>query len=429
MAKFKFFQSIVYLSILSIITTLIWYYNLEHIGMPVFALIALGILIFDKNGMSVIPFFLNMMFMVSQTEWSLELIPQYLYLLPFIAIPGFIIHIIRFKQGFFKGKLAIPLTLLFLTMLLSSINVIEINLNYLFYISIGLVYLLVYFFFVSSIKGDNLKFLIKLFVVTGVMTSVQVLLYYIRVDDIANALENKTIDLGWGISNFIATYLIIFISSMFYFMKKYKFHVFWVLLGFFEIIMLLFTLSRGGISAFLVTLVFLMIYLYYGYEHKLRMTFNILLGLVLVVGFVYIRIDYFTTIWLRLTDSFFDDSGRFDLWIEAWNNFVKYPILGAGVFARVEGDYFGFYHNTILHTMGTLGSLGLISIIWQGVLVLLIFLKKLNLEKAILLIALIGANIHGMVDNVYYMPQFMVLFFIIIAAVENYNKENLEEAI
>jgi len=45
-----------------------------------------------------------------------------------------------------------------------------------------------------------------------------------------------------------------------------------------------------------------------------------------------------------------------------------------------------------------------------------------------LLIALFGANIHGMVDNVYYMPQFMVIFFIIIAAVENHNltlKEDL----
>lgn len=428
MTKFKFFQSITYLCLLSSLTTLIWYYNLEHIGIPVFAGIALLILVFDRNGMSVIPFFLNSMFMISQTEWSLDLIPTYLYFLPLMIIPGFVIHVIRFKVKFFQGKLALPLSLLFLAMLLSTINVVDINLNYLFYLLIGLFYLLVYFFFVSSIKGDNLQFLIKLFVITGVMISFQVLLYYLRVEDIAYALEHKTIDLGWGISNFIATYLIMFIASMFYFIKKYKFHVFWVLLAFFEIIMLLFTLSRGGILAFLVTLVFLMIYLYYGYEHKVKMTLNILLGLLLVAGFVYLRLDYFTTIWNRLTESFFDDSGRIELWIEAWNNFLAHPVFGAGVFARVEGDYFGFYHNTILHTIGTLGSIGLVSLLWQGFLVLIIFLKKLNLEKAILLIALIGANIHGMVDNVYYMPQFMIIFFIVIAAVENHNKNVLEEA-
>ena len=54
------------------------------------------------------------------------------------------------------------------------------------------------------------------------------------------------------------------------------------------------------------------------------------------------------------------------------------------------------------------------------------FINRFTIEKTILLIALIGANIHGMVDNVYYMPQFMIIFFIIIAGVENYNLDLLE---
>ena len=42
-----------------------------------------------------------------------------------------------------------------------------------------------------------------------------------REDDVIHALEAKTLNLGWGISNFIATYLIMFISSTVYFIKKY----------------------------------------------------------------------------------------------------------------------------------------------------------------------------------------------------------------
>jgi hypothetical protein len=34
-----------------------------------------------------------------------------------------------------------------------------------------------------------------------------------------------------------------------------------------------------------------------------------------------------------------------------------------------------------------------------------------------------AANIHGMVDNVYYQLQFMALFFVIISVVEAYNRE------
>jgi hypothetical protein len=79
-----------------------------------------------------------------------------------------------------------------------------------------------------------------------------------------------------------------------------------------------------------------------------------------------------------------------------------------------------------MHTIATLGLVGLASIIWQSVEVVKMFINKWTVEKSILLIALIGANIHGMVDNVYYMPQFMIIFFIIIAAVENYNDFSLE---
>ena len=75
------------------------------------------------------------------------------------------------------------------------------------------------------------------------MISIQILIYYLRVDDIILAIESKSIDLGWGISNFIATYLIMFIASMTYFVKKYKLHLFWIILFLFEIAMLLLTLE------------------------------------------------------------------------------------------------------------------------------------------------------------------------------------------
>lgn len=427
MIKADFFRSIGYLVILSIITTLIWYFGLEHIGIPVFAGIAIAILIINKNGIAVMPFFLNMLFMISQTEWSLTLIPKYLFIVPVALIVGFIIHIIRFRPtSFFNGKLTKPLVLLFLSMLLTMYTIDSISLIYAFYFVIGLFYLFVYFFFKSSLTGDNLKYLIRLFAITGIMISVQVLIFYLRVDDVVTALKTKNLDLGWGISNFIATYLIIFISAMFYFIKKYKLHIFWVIVAALEVMALVFTLSRGGILSFSITFIFLLIYLFHGYEHKVKMIINLLIAFIILAAFVYFKIDYFITIWNRLFADFFADSGRFDLWVEAFDKFKAHPLFGSGLFARVTGDYFGFYHNTILHTAATLGLVGLTSLIWQFVIIIKIFFNKLTLEKAILFIALIGANIHGMVDNVYYMPQFMIIFFIIIAAVENHDEFLLE---
>ena len=426
MFKENFFQSFTYIIALSAITLFFWFFGLEEIGMPLFAIAAVATLSLNKNGIAVVPLFMNMMFMISQTQWSLDVIPMYLYILPIVLIVGFLVHIIRFRPKLFTGKLLYPLLLLLAAMFLSMINAEFIDINYLFYCLIGVFYLMIYFFFKGSAKGDNLQFLIRLFVISGILVSLQVLIFYIRVDDVVLALETKNLDLGWGISNFVATYLIIFISATFYFIKKFKLHIFWVLVAAFEIIMLVYTLSRGGIFAFIITFVLLMYYLFRGYEQKFSMAMNVIIGFVVVAITVLLTREYFAAVWHRLSDGFFIDNGRFDLWGQAWVKFKSHPIFGAGLFARVTDSYFGFYHNTFMHTIATLGLVGLASIIWQSVEVVKMFINKWTVEKSILLIALIGANIHGMVDNVYYMPQFMIIFFIIIAAVENYNDFSLE---
>jgi O-antigen ligase len=426
MAEIRFFKSLPYFLILSLITLVFWYLKLDMIGMTIFAFLATIMLIFNRDGFAVLPFFLNMMFMISETEWSLATIPIYLYILPIFLIIGLTVHIIRFKVKIFTGKLKYPLLLLFLAMLLSSFNVEDFTINYLFYCLIGVFYLFIYFYFRGSLDGDNLDDLIKLFAVIGVMIALQVLIYYLRVDDVIYALENKRIDLGWGLSNTNATYLVMFISILVYYVKKHKFNYLLVILLSFEILMLLFTLSRGGILTFVITLIPLIIFLFYGYKNKLKMAMNIIIGLVVIGLVVWLRTDIFETIWLRLLDRGFDDTGRFAIWIEAWEMYKTYPLFGGGLFARVSNDYFSLYHNTILHTMATLGTVGLIAIIWQFIEIFKVFFKKLTSEKAILAIMLIAANIHGMLENVYYMPQFMLIFFIVIAAVENHNIEVLK---
>lgn len=426
MIKQEFYRTTEYLVILSVLTYVFWSFELEQLGMPLFALLAIVLLATNKNTIAVVPVFFNMMFMISQTEWSLEMIPIYLYLLPVLIIAGFVIHFIRFRPRFSKGKLFWPLLLLFLAMIFSMLNAEKIDLNYGFYLIIGLFYLLIYFFFNGSLKGDNLSYLIRLFLILGILVSLQVLTFYLKVDDAVDALSTKNLDLGWGISNFVATYLIIFISATFYHIKRDKLHVVWVLLAVFEIVMLFFTLSRGGISAFFITFFFLIYYLYHKSDEKNKLTVSILIGVFTLIISFFIAKDYYLAIYYRLTDGFFVDNGRFILWEEALNKFIANPIFGSGLFARVSGSYFGFYHNTFMHTLATLGIIGLISIIWQIIVILKIFFNNITIQKMILLIALFGGNIHGMVDNVYYMPQFMIIFFVIIAAVENHDHGILE---
>ncbi|MCK5732282.1 MAG: O-antigen ligase family protein, partial [Tenericutes bacterium] len=266
-------------------------------------------------------------------------------------------------------------------------------------------------------------YLIRIFVILGVMISIQIMIYYLRVDDIILAIENKSIDLGWGISNFIATYLIMFIVSMTYFVKKYKLHLFWIILFLFEIAMLFFTLSRAGILAFLATSVLLIVFMFVKYDHKWNLLLNLIIGVIIMSAIGYFTKEYFIAIWDRLEVFGLDDSGRIDIWYEAIDVFKANPIFGGGVFARRPGlNELRMFHNTILHVLACFGIIGGIALIVQLISILRIFLYQFSQKKAILLIALIGANIHGLVDNTYLMPQYMVIMLIMIAVVENGNK-------
>lgn len=421
MLENKFFKSTLYFSIISLITTIIWFFGLESIGMPIFTAIAVAILIINKNGIHILPFLLNMLFMISRTEWSMDTIPIYLYILPTLLLLAMVFHMIKNKIKLFDGKLKYPLLMLLAAMLLSTINAETFTIGYIFYYFIGIFYLFIYFFFKGSLKGNNLEYLIKLFSVLGVMIAIQILLYHLRFDDILYVIRNNDIDLGWGISNFVATYLSMFIVSIFYYIKTCKKGYYLIPLVLFEVTMLMLTSSRGGILAFGSALVFLVFFLNYNAKNKYKILIYLSLVVLISLIAVYINLDFFQTMFKRLFSNFFDDNYRFINWEKGWNAFIANPIFGSGIFSEVNDNYFKLYHSTIIHTLGTLGIFGLIALIWQFVNILQVFLNKLNMKKSILLIAVVAANVQGLIDNVYYMPQFMIIFFIIVSATENQN--------
>lgn len=430
MTEKHFFTNLPYLIMISLATLLIWYFKIEAIGMLAFAGIVFLLLLVVKNTIYTLPFILNMLFMISQTEWDMTLIPSYLYIVPAVLILGFVLHTIIYRVKLFGGRFFLGVLLMALAAIISTlINNPLWSMSTLLIVLVAVFFLFLYSFLVHTLEGDHVLYLLKIFAILGVMISLQVALYYLDPSiDINDALEHKTLDVGWGISNFIATYLIMFIVTTTYFIKRYRLHIFWIILSLFEISMLLFTLSRAGIIAFLLTLVLLIIYMFVGYDHKWTLLLNLFIGVVLVGIAGYFLRDYFITVWDRLELFGLDDNGRIALWKEAWNTFKENRVFGAGVFARQTDTSLNdlrMFHNTFLNMLAWFGTLGGVALLIQIVSIILIFFTKLTQEKAILLIALIGANLHGMVDNIYLMPQYMVIMFIIIAIVENANKIDL----
>jgi O-antigen ligase len=421
MEKRAFLYQMPYLAILGFLALFFWTFKLEYIGIPLFMLWFVVLLVTKEDSTPSIPVLFASLFMISQTEWSFSQIPLYLYLTPVMILIGFFIHIIKYKVRLFYGKLLFGLSLFLVAMLLSTINASYVDFYYVFYVFIGFVYVLVYLFYRNTVEANKLHYLIQTMLVMGSLISLEVFIYYLRVPSILEAIEQKTINLGWGVSNFVATYLILFIPATFYYAKISKTNFSWLFLGIFQIVMLLFTLSRGGILTFVIVFAFLLFYLFKSKYWKTTF-FNFVAIILIFSILLYSNIGLFEAIFSRFRMLFFDTSGRINIYVDALRTFIRNPLFGAGIFSRIDQlGAFRMYHNTILHTLASFGIVGFIALCILVVASFKVVLYQNKPKTIVLGIALLGANIHGLIDNVFYMPQFMILFLVILAVIEQSN--------
>ncbi|MDD3842110.1 MAG: O-antigen ligase family protein [Candidatus Izemoplasmatales bacterium] len=417
----KFTLSTPYLLICSALAIILWTLKLETIGVPIVLVLMFAQFVLFKDAMPSVPLLFSGLFMVSQVLNDFSDIPLYLYMTPPTIIVGMVIHMIRFKTKFWQGKMLWGIVIMFIAMVLSAFNAEEVTIYYLFYSLIGLLYALVYLFYRNSLDKDHIQYLLKTMVLMGMVVAIETLIYYLRVDDVLYAIENKTIKLGWGISNYIATYLVMFIPATIYFAKNAKHNYLWVFIAIFEVAMLLFTASRGGILAFAFISIFLAIYLFKSnnWRQTLLTTATVIMAMAVIIVVNY---DWFVVLISRFESVLLNDSGRMEIYAEAWHVFSEHPLFGGGLFARIDGNnVYHMYHNTFLHTLATLGLVGFAGLLWQLYVQFAVLLKHITSATVILIIALLGAYVHGMVDNIYYMPQFMILMLIIVAVVEKSN--------
>ncbi|PKL00778.1 MAG: hypothetical protein CVV56_04735 [Tenericutes bacterium HGW-Tenericutes-1] len=424
-----FTYSTYFLVLMSTFTLFIWNNNLEHIGIPIVLVLLFLVFVLFKDPMPTVPLLLNALFMVSQTNWSFDTAPLFIYLTPVSIVGGMIIHSIIYKVKFVKGKMLIGVLIMFVAMLLSSINAKELSLYYWFYASVGLLYALFYLFYVNTLEGNHIAYLMKLMLILGILVSLETLLFYFKVEDVVYAVEHKLINLGWGISNYVATYLIMFISITFYYIRTAKYGYFWIPVAIFQMLMLLFTISRGGIVAFIglfPILVFMTLYKSHRWWKILVLV--VVTGLVFA-GIVWAGLDLFSALFERFSVLLLDDTGRIEIWVDALAKFKEHPLFGAGIFAREGTRDYNMYHNTFLHVLATMGIIGAGSLVIQLFQQFKITLGKFKVENFFLAAALLGAHAHGLVDNVYLMPQFMILMLLIVSVVEVASRTDLEKVI
>ncbi len=464
----NFLNSQYYLLTLALLTFLFWFINidsfgpnpyfdsLELIGISVFVLFMALCLVLYKRTIYTLPIVISSIFMLSNQNMGMTTLNElwiFYVVLGVVAI-AFIYHFIRFKVKLTFGFLGIPLILVALTYILSIsgyfLDQKPFEFSVIFISLMGFIYLLVYMFFRSTNDGSYTKYLFKFFYYMSYVVILQtfVMLIYYFIDHahmgsfteiLSQGIEERfgyikngffvRLNVGWGLGNNIGGILAFFLPIHMYELFKSKSIKTLILnaLGFILVLItIILTTSRGaylGVLAFGILFIIGFIkYAPFDYKKYKKVLIRIgLLLLPLLVLVIIFGVDFMISFMQK--SSFLN--GREVDWVDAWNYFLEHPIFGKSWYSDTwELDSFRSYHNTILHTLATMGIVGLLGFIYFQFNIVKLVIKNFHFESFVILSMFIVTHVHGLVDNTYYAPLHMIPLLILLGSLETFNSSS-----
>lgn len=118
----------------------------------------------------------------------------------------------------------------------------------------------------------------------------------------------------------------------------------------------------------------------------------------------------------------FSDNGRYELWVNSFENFKKSPIFGRGFFDWGEMDVFEsatfvptMSHNTLFQLLSSMGAVGTLAYGYYRVSSAAPFIKKFSFDKAMLLLSLLITLGASLLDNFIFYIYTAFLYTVILA--------------
>lgn len=118
----------------------------------------------------------------------------------------------------------------------------------------------------------------------------------------------------------------------------------------------------------------------------------------------------------------FDDNGRYELWMNSWENFKQAPVFGKGFFDWGEMDVFEsatfvptMSHNTLFQLLSCMGAFGTLAYGYYRVSSAVPFIKKFSFDKAMLLLSILITLGASLLDNFIFYIYTAFLYTVVLA--------------
>lgn len=258
------------------------------------------------------------------------------------------------------------------------------------------------------------------------LTAVMTLITVALAPSATEAILHKDVNIGWSISNNIATYLVFALPLLFYLAIVAKNKAVYYVLIVLNAGAVLISGSRAGIIGLGIVVPSALIYL--AVNHLIRKDLNhllVALGLAMPLALVVLYFDLAQPVYERLFASkfffYFDD--RRKLLHIAWNCFRQHPVFGAGAysaghFIALAGGHTMSYHNVLFEAAATMGLVGVAAYTWFTWAKFKLLTKHLTPFKVMGTIAVVGSFVFALVDTSYMNPIYLYMLLGLLAVAE-----------
>lgn len=452
------FYSTFYITAITFVVFLAWATGATLLGMAVLFIVAGVVLIRQQDITPLLPIIVLFYFCVSH-HMQINIFFWVTLAIMLVAIIFFIaalvIHAKRYKVPYKKTRTMYAMIVMCFAGVLGGIFAVtatryfvDLALN----IVIGFFLLLVYFFIVRYLKPktDIKRYISISYVALGMLMVLQLFYYYVEIHfahgNIDSIIDQKIIELGWGISNSVGVMLMISIPFTLYLSQKYKNGYLFFILSALEFIAMIMTFSRGALLFTLFIYPALVVYAIYKSKSVKRYLLCIGVFFVIFVVAFLSKVDFFIGVIENMINRGFTDAGRFSLYLEAWKTFCRYPVFGTGCGWKSPGleqlivdlftgnigpGYFNYfitlYHSTFLQIMVNYGLIGIGLYIYHYVIRYKILFEVKSEFNVYVLGMFLLYDLYGVIDSYALIPTFLIHIILMMCIVEHTNSRQCEE--
>ena len=238
--------------------------------------------------------------------------------------------------------------------------------------------------------------------------------------------------LGWGVCNPVGVSAAVLIPMNFWGAMKTKHHVIYSISGCLAFLAAVISMSRNailfGLIAFIACLV---IACFFGNKKNF---FRISLLVISVIAAV-LTIVFFDKISEYLGKAIsLGDNGRYGIWAEGWEQFVKSPIFGVG-FWSVPSDAYPvtnfmppFSHQTFVELLAASGIVGLCAYLFYRAKSAIPFVLRPSLLKTMLGISILVLLFESLLDNYIFYIYPMIYYNAALASAFHLDRKTRSSA-